>query len=184
MLEVQEANQILSDADCLYSEAAVEAAIATIAAQIIEEYASLNPVVICLMNGGLIFCGKLLTRLDFPLEVDYLHVTRYGQDTEPGSLQWIVTPQQTLANRHVLVVDDILDQGKTLLSVIKSCRDQGAESVRCAVLVDKQHDRKADQAFSADFVGLEVEDRFLFGYGMDYKGYWRNAPGIYAIKGK
>ena len=184
VMDIQEIKQIFNDADCLYDEACVETAIDVLAKQVIERYENLDPVVICLMNGGLIFCGKLLTRLNFPLEVDYLHATRYGHDTEPSVLQWVVAPQQMLANRHVLIVDDILDQGSTLLSVLKSCLDQGAKSVGCAVLVDKKHDRKADPEFNADFVGLEVEDRFLFGYGMDYKGYWRNAPGIYAVNGK
>lgn len=184
MMDIKEINQIRNEAECLFNARAVDAAIDELAKQVAARYEALNPVVICLMNGGLIFCGQLLTRLDFPLEVDYLHVTRYGQDTEPGSLQWIVTPQQVLENRHVLVVDDILDQGNTLLSVLQCCRDQGAESVSCAVLVDKKHDRKANPEFKADFVGLEASDRFLFGYGMDYRGYWRNAPGIFAVNGK
>lgn len=181
MDEFEQIYKAREQADCLYDHHAVEKAIDRVAEQLAKQYRTLNPIIVCVMNGGLIFCGKLLTRLDFPLQVDYLHATRYRNSTQPTTLQWIVTPQQLLAKRHVIIVDDILDEGNTLISVIKSCQDQGAESVRCAVLVNKNHDRKADVDFQADFVGLETEDRYLFGYGMDYKGYWRNAPGIYAV---
>lgn len=92
-------------------------------------------------------------------------------------------PMIEFRDRPVLIIDDILDEGHTLAAIIDYCREQGAASVQCAVLVDKQHERKARPDLKADYVGLEVEDRYIFGYGMDYQGYWRNAPGIYAVKG-
>ena len=88
-----------------------------------------------------------------------------------------------LAGRDVLIVDDILDVGTTLLSIIDACKAQGAASVKTCVLVDKQHDRKAQPGLKADFTALEAADYYLFGMGMDYKGYWRNAPGIFAPQG-
>ena len=136
------------------------------------------------MNGGLIFTGQLLTRLLFPLEVDYVHATRYGHETNGAHLHWTVRPQLDLKDRTVLLLDDILDEGVTLAAIADYCRQQGAEKVLMAALVEKLHLRKVTPGMRADFSGIEVGDRFLFGYGLDYKGYWRNAPGIYAVKGK
>jgi hypoxanthine phosphoribosyltransferase len=140
-------------------------------------------VLLCVMNGGLIFTGQLLTRLVFPLEIDYVHATRYGHETNGATLQWTVRPQLDLKGRTVLLLDDILDEGVTLAAIADYCRQQGAIKVCMAVLVEKLHLRKVSPGMKADFTGIEVGDRFLFGYGLDYKGYWRNAPGIYAVKG-
>lgn len=182
-MTVDEARQVLREADLLIGEAEVLATIERLAGEITERLGEANPVVICVMNGGLIFGGQLLTRLLFPLEVDYAHATRYGQATRGAMLNWIVRPQQELAGRTVLLLDDILDEGVTLASIADFCRQQGAAEVLTAVLVEKLHLRKVTPGMRADFSGLETGDRFLFGYGLDYKGYWRNAPGIYAVRG-
>lgn len=174
---------VMAEADCLYDEARVEAAIGDVARRINAELADANPVVFCVMNGGLIFAGKLLTQLDFPLELSYLHATRYRNQTSGGELFWKAKPEISFMDRPVLIVDDILDEGHTLAAIIDFCRHAGASQVYTAVLIDKTHDRKARPDLKADYVGLPCEDRYIFGYGMDYKGYWRNAPGIYAVKG-
>jgi hypoxanthine phosphoribosyltransferase len=148
--------EIFDQADCLYSND-----------QVVEA----------------IFGGQLLTRLSFPLQVDYLHASRYGDNIQGDVLDWRVQPFIDLKNRCVLIVDDILDEGKTLLEIMAYCKNQGANKVLTAVLTDKVHKRKATQNLKADFCGLKLEDRFVFGFGMDYQGYWRNAPGIYAVKG-
>ncbi len=171
------------EADCLADEAAVEAALDRMAAQITARLEHSNPLVYTVMNGGLILAGRILTRLPFPLEVAYLHATRYGLATHGTLLDWRVRPTQDLRNRSVLVLDDILDEGHTLAAIIEHLRGEGAREVLSAVLVHKEHDRKAIPGMRADFTGLDIADRFLFGCGMDYKGYWRNAPGIYAVKG-
>ncbi|UFH48654.1 hypoxanthine-guanine phosphoribosyltransferase [Pseudomonas sp. KNUC1026] len=175
--------QVMEEADCLYSEAEVEAAIAQVGERITAEMAESNPVVFCVLNGGLIFAGKLLTHLRFPLEASYLHATRYRNETRGGDLFWKAKPEISFIDRDVLIIDDILDEGHTLSAIMDFCRHAGARSVRTAVLIDKAHDRKASPDLKADFVGMSCIDRFIFGYGMDYKGYWRNAPGIYAVKG-
>ena len=108
---------------------------------------------------------------------------RYRQETTGGILEWKLQPESDMKDRTVLIVDDILDEGTTLCAIADYCLAHGAREVLTAVLVDKIHERKARPGLKADFTGLYVEDRFLFGYGMDYKGYWRNAPGIYAVKG-
>ncbi|MEI6209036.1 MAG: hypoxanthine-guanine phosphoribosyltransferase [Desulfuromonadales bacterium] len=183
-MNIGEANMLLAEADLLVTESEVATAIGRIAEEISFQLKESNPILLCVMNGGLIFTGHLLPKLMFPLEVDYLHATRYGYKTNGSKLQWTVRPQLDLRNRTVLLLDDILDEGLTLAAIADYCRSQGATEVFMAVLIEKLHLRKVTPGMRADFSGIEVGDRFLFGYGLDYKGYWRNAPGIYAVKGK
>ncbi|GLR13215.1 hypoxanthine-guanine phosphoribosyltransferase [Chitinimonas viridis] len=175
--------KVMAEADCLHSDAEVSAALDRMAADVTEVLKHANPLVYVVLNGGIIAAGQLLPRLRFPLEVSYLHATRYGDKTQGGRLNWKVKPTEDMHGRTVLIVDDILDEGNTLAAIIEYCREQGATEVLTAVVVNKSHDRKAFPGMHADFVGLEVEDRFLFGCGMDYKGFWRNTLGIYAVKG-
>lgn len=175
--------QVMQEADCLYDNAQIENAIAQVAAQMNVRLAEANPVVFCVMNGGLIFAGKLLPLLNFPLELSYLHATRYRNETSGGELFWKAKPEVSFIDREVLIIDDILDEGHTLAAIIDFCYHAGASKVHTAVLIDKEHDRKARPNMVADFTGLPCEDRYIFGYGMDYKGYWRNAAGIFAVKG-
>jgi hypoxanthine phosphoribosyltransferase len=174
---------VMAQADCIYPEAEVEAAIARVAVAINADLAQSNPLVFCVMNGGLIFSGKLLPKLNFPLELSYLHATRYRNETSGGELFWKAKPEVSIVDREVLIIDDILDEGHTLGAIIDFCQHAGAAKVHIAVLIDKTHERKARPDLKAEYIGLPCIDRFLFGYGMDYKGYWRNAPGIYAVKG-
>jgi hypoxanthine phosphoribosyltransferase len=177
----EEARQVLAEAECCYTREQVEQALDKMAQAITETLKDSNPLVLCVLNGGLIVTGELLLRLPFPLNYDYIHATRYCGETRGGELNWIAKSSYPLKDRCILIIDDILDEGLTLAALVKYCRDEGASSVHTAVLVNKLHDRKED--LQADFVGLDVEDRYVFGYGMDYKGYLRNVPGIYAVKG-
>ena len=178
MLKVRE------EADCLVKAETVEAALDRMAQEIEERLAGSNPLVYVVLQGGLMLAGRLLPRLSFPLELAYLHVSRYGHATHGQSrLAWRAPPSVEPQGRTVLLLDDILDEGHTLLKLTDRLMKTGAKEVLSAVLVDKQHSRKAQPGMRADFTGLDVEDRFLFGCGMDYKGYWRNLPGIYAVKG-
>lgn len=175
--------RVFADADCLADEQQVAAAVAAVAVRISADLGDSLPVVLCVMRGGVVFAGQLLTQLRFPLEFDYVHATRYGNDVAGGQLEWRVQPSVTLAGRHVLIVDDILDVGATLDAIVAGCRARGAASVRTAVLVEKRHERKSRPGQRPDYAALQVPDRYVFGCGMDYQGYWRNAPGIYAVKG-
>ncbi|WP_341646261.1 hypoxanthine-guanine phosphoribosyltransferase [Thauera sp. SDU_THAU2] len=181
--DLEEIKRAREEADCLADGATVEAALDRMAAEITARLADRNPLVYTVMNGGLILAGRILPRLLFPLEVAYLHATRYGHALQGTQLDWRVRPTQDLRGRSVLVLDDILDEGHTLKAIIEHLKEEGATEVLSAVLVHKLHERKASPGMRADFSGLDVADRFLFGCGMDYKGYWRNAPGIYAVKG-
>ena len=172
--------EVVNRAECLYSDTQVGAAIDKLAEQISAQLCVKNPIVLCVMNGGLILCGNLLTRLNFPLQIDTIQVSRYRKRTTGSELQWNSYPMLELRERTVLIVDDIFDEGATMEAIVRYCKGEGAVEVYTAVLVNKVHDRKLT-AMKTDFVGLEVVDRYLFGYGMDYKGYLRNAKGIFAI---
>ncbi len=175
----EQAWEVFQQADCLFSKPQVEAALDNMAAAIQQQLAGTNPVVVCLMNGGVVPFGKLLTRLQFPLQVDYVHATRYGTRIKGGELEWIAGPFVPARDRTVLLVDDILDEGTTLAAIEARYRADGAKRVFKAVLTRKDRPRKV--AIHVDFVGLEIPDRYVFGYGMDYKNYLRNAPGVYAV---
>lgn len=178
-----EIKNALQNSDLLFTEPQVEEAIDKMADEITKDLADTNPIVFSVMNGGLVLTGKLVTKLGFPLEISYLHATRYRNQTNGRELEWRTYPQQSLEGRNVLIVDDIHDEGHTLAEIVKHCNEANVASVKVAVLVEKLHDRKAIPGWLPDYVGLECEDRYIYGYGMDLKGYWRNAPGIYALKG-
>lgn len=180
MTDSQQAKDILATADLIHSAEAVAAAVTRLAAEITEKLGDANPVMLCVMSGGVPFAGQLMTQLRFPLDFDYLHVTRYGQDTAGGALSWRAAPWTPVKGRTVLVVDDILDEGLTLAAIHERMLQLGAAACYTAVVADKLNGR--EKPISADFVALTVPDRFVFGYGMDVRGAWRNLPAIYAMK--
>ena len=175
----EEAWRLLAGAEVVCTEAQVEAALQRLADEITAVAGRDFPLVLQIMQGASVFCGMLLPRLRFPLELDYLHATRYGAATAGGSLQWVVPPPGAVRGRHVLVLDDILDEGHTLAAVRQALLDAGAASVRMAVLCTK--DRARQPPLVADFSGLTVPDRYVFGCGMDVRGAWRNLPAIHAL---
>ncbi|KAF4513747.1 UNVERIFIED_CONTAM: hypothetical protein B566_EDAN011666 [Ephemera danica] len=172
--------RLLDEAELVHSAEAVQAALDRLAGEIGVRLAGRHPLVLCVMTGGVVCCGQLLTRLAFPLDFDYLHATRYGPDTQGGKISWRTAPWTSVKDRLVLVVDDILDAGVTLAAVKESLKRLGATEVLVAVLADKATGRT--KPVRADFVGLEVPDRFVFGFGMDVDGAWRNLSAIYAMK--
>ena len=165
----------------LFSTEEIEEALNRMAVDIHQQLHDKNPIILCVMVGGLVPMGNLLLRLDFPLEVDYVHATRYRGEISGGTLHWKVRPSVNIRGRTVLVVDDILDGGVTLSSILTEVKKMGALEVYSAVLVDKYHKRDEHGLKHADFVGLRVEDHYIFGYGMDYNEYLRNAPGIFVV---
>ena len=135
------------------------------------------------MQAGASVTGKLPTHRPSPLDASYLHATRYHNPTSGGGLVWKAKPAVSCIDRDVLIGNDHLDEGHALSAIIEFCKHAGARTVHTAVLIDKEHDRKASPDLKANYVGLPCIDRYIFGYGMDYKGYWRNANGIFAVKG-
>lgn len=173
--------EVYRTATCLYRREEVDAALDRMAYDIHNQLEYENPLFLCVMVGGLIPAGHLLTRIDFPLEVDYVHATRYQGKTRGAELVWKNKPSTKLKDRTILVLDDILDGGLTLQAIVNYCQESGAKKVYTAVLVEKEGVRLKGGLPFADFTGLKIDDYYVFGYGMDYKEYLRNAPGIYAV---
>ena len=180
MTDTQYTKEILATADLIHSAEAVSAAVSRVAREITAKLGDRNPLLLCVMRGGVPFAGHLMTQLDFPLEFDHLHVTRYGQDTSGGALSWRAAPWTPVKGRTVLVLDDILDEGLTLAAIVERLQQLGAEACYTAVATDKLNGK--NKPIKADFVALTVPDRFVFGYGMDVRGAYRNLPAIYAMK--
>ncbi|MEI8572169.1 hypoxanthine-guanine phosphoribosyltransferase [Methylomonas sp. BW4-1] len=177
---LEEIGIVKQQALLLHSADEVEAALDSMAAAITDKLQDSNPLVLCVINGGIIATGKLLPRLDFPLNLDSVHASRYRNATSGSDIHWLFKPTTPLAGRTVLVVDDILDEGHTLQAIVEYCREEGASTVYTAALFDK--DLQITKPIKPDFIGLTVANHYLFGYGMDYKGYLRNAPGVFACK--
>ena len=180
MLSRQQAHDALINSEIIFSEQQVQAAVARMAAEINTAMAELHPLVLAVMGGAVVFTGQLLPLLSFPLDFDYVHVSRYGNSQQGGEMKWKVAPQENVRGRVVLVVDDILDEGETLNEVRQRVMDLGASRFYSAIFADKVKGKT--KPIKADFVGLEVPDRFVFGYGMDIHGAWRNLPAIHATK--
>ena len=180
MIETQEAKDLLAAADLIHSAKTVAAAVSRVAGEITEKLGDTNPLLLCVMSGGVPFSGHLMTQLHFPLDFDYMHVTRYGQDTSGGALSWRAAPWTSVKGRTVLILDDILDEGVTLAAIVERMKQLGAKECYTAVATDKLNGK--EKPIKADFVALTVPDRFVFGYGMDVRGTWRNLPAIYAMK--
>ena len=169
---------VLSRADCLADKATVEAALDAMAARIRATLADKDPLVLSVVTGGIVVTGLLLPRLDFPLRLDYAHATRYRGELSGADLHWQHRPSEAIRGEHVLVVDDIFDRGHTMEDIVRACIDDGALSVTASVLTLKEGAAETD--YRPDVVGLRLPNRYVMGYGLDYKRYFRNLPGIYA----
>ena len=170
----------LPTAELVHDRAAIEAAISRLAVAIRDDLGGQRPVFLTIMNGGMFFASLLALELDFDVEMDYLHASRYRGTTEGSGLSWSRRPKAPLAGRDVLLVDDILDEGPTLDEVRRWCLAEGAASVRIAVMSWKRHGRCVP-GLAPDYWGVEVPDRYVFGFGMDYYEQGRNLPAIYAL---
>jgi len=180
MLDKTQAWQVLREADPVCSEQEVSRAVERVAAEITARLADSNPLVLSIMGGAVVFTGRLLPLLCFPLQLDYLHVTRYDGKTRGSEVRWKAGPRTDIRGRTLLVLDDILDEGGTLAAVRDRLMADGAAAFFSAVFADKDIGRA--KPIRADFVGVRVPDRYVFGFGMDINEYWRNLPAIYALK--
>lgn len=178
------ARALIQNAEEIFDAATVRDAVKKVADTLNERFGNPEdeafPLVLGVMGGAVVFTGQLLTQLDFPLEFDYIHVTRYGDDDQGGQVVWKVIPRSNVAGRTIIVVDDILDEGETLAHVKQRLLDMGAAEVILAVFADK--DIKRAKPVQADIVGLTIPNKFVVGFGMDVYGYWRNLPGLWAIR--
>lgn len=165
----------------VYTEQQVSDAVAAQAEQINSALTDTPLIALCVLHGGMVYSGLLLPKLTMPVSLDAIRVTRYRNTTQGGDeLHWISRPELSLKNKTVLLMDDIFDEGKTLEYLAVWAIEQGAARVYSAVMVDKQHDRKPIN-YKVDSAAMTVPDEYVFGMGMDYKGAWRNASGIWHI---
>lgn len=179
-MSVADYRAALARADLIHDQVAIRSATQRIAAEIDAQLGDESALFITVMNGGMIFAGQLAPMLQAPIQLDYLHASRYRGETSGGELNWMARPHVEMRDRTVLLVDDILDEGYTLQAIRRHCVEQGARRVLIAVLCEKKHGRVVP-GLVADFVGLEVPDRYVFGYGMDYHELGRNLPAIHAL---
>lgn len=182
MISAQEALDILDGAELICPAVEVAAAVKRVAGEIGASLRTSHPLVLSVMGGAVVFSGQLLPLLDFPLDFDYIHASRYGNDTQGNALQWKVMPKENVAGRVVLVLDDILDEGHTLAAIRDKVLGLGAKSFYSAVFADKEIGRP--KPIQADFTGISLPNRYVFGFGMDVRGAWRNLSAIYALKEK
>ena len=181
---VERARSLLQNAEQIFDEAAVGRAVASVADKLNARFNAPGdetfPLVLGVMGGAVVFVGQVLPQLQFPLEFDYIHVTRYGDDDQGGKVVWKVIPRANVEGRTIIVLDDILDEGETLAHVKQRLLDMGAAEVIIAVFADK--DLQRAKPVEADIVGLSIPNKFVIGFGMDVYGYWRNLPGLWAIR--
>ncbi len=180
MPDLQQAWAFLENSDRIAGAEEVQDAIRRVATEIEQRLSSAYPLVLAVMGGAVVFAGQVLPLLRFPLDFDYIHASRYGAATRGSGVDWKVSPPGLAKDRVVLVLDDILDHGETMSVIRDRLLELGAKEFYCAVLVEKTLGMK--KPISADFVGLRIPDRFVFGCGMDAKGFWRNLPEIRAMR--
>jgi len=180
----QRARALLDNAEEIFDAAAVQNAVGNVARTLNERFGHDDefPLVLGVMGGAVVFTGHLLPQLTFPLEFDYIHVSRYGDEDRGGEVVWKVVPRSNVEGRTVIVVDDILDEGETLAHVKQRLLDMGAREVVIAVFADKAIGKA--KPIHPDIVGLTIPNRFVVGFGMDAYGYWRNLPGLWALRGE
>lgn len=172
----------IGHAQRLYDLEQIDLALGNIAGQLNQHFANEQDsvVILSVLKGGLVVTGQLLTKLSFNIELEYIHLTRYKGETTGSECQWKYYPSMSLHNKEVVIVDDIFDEGTTLSLVKDYCVSQGAKNVLTMVLLNKEHQRKKTDIVP-DYVALTVPDVYVFGFGLDYRGHYRNAPGIYAL---
>ena len=175
-----DAQRLLDDADIVCTSEEVAQAVARMAHEIAAQLKDEFPVVLSVMGGAAVFTGHLLPKLQFPLEFGAIEVTRYNNQTQGRDISWRLAPRDNVKDRTVLVIDDILDEGITLAAIRRKLTEMGAKKVYAAVFADKAIGR--EKPAHADFVGVTVPNRYVFGFGMDAYGLWRNLPAVYALK--
>ena len=180
MLNTERTRHILEQAELIVSKTQISEALTRLSAEITQALSDKYPLVLSVMGGAVVFTGQLLPLLQFPLDFDYIHVSRYGNKTQGGTLDWKVLPRENVSGRVVLVLDDILDEGHTLAAIRDKVLSMGASACYSAVFTDKQTGKP--KPIQADFEGCKLPNRYVFGFGMDVEGAWRNLPEIYALK--
>lgn len=148
--------------------------------EITRDYAGKQPVAVCVLRGAIPFYADLIRRIDLPVTMDTITVSSYGSGTVSGKLKVITDMRTSVEGRDVLVVDDIIDSGRTSVALIEMLKERGAKSVRTCALLDKPSRRVVD--IKGDYVGFAIPDEFVVGYGLDWNEKFRNLPHVYTLK--
>ncbi len=168
----------------LISEEEVDAIVSDLAARIDRDYADEDKrlVLLCILKGSVVFMGELMKRVTVPVEIDFMRVSSYGTGTQTtGNVNIILDLQRKdIAECDILVIEDIIDSGRTLSHLVKYLQLKGAKSVKTCTLLDKPSRREVD--FEADYVGREIPDEFVVGYGLDYNEKLRALPYVGVLK--
>ena len=180
-MNTDDPRKVLENSIVLVRQPEVRAAIDRMADEVNAFYADQSILLLIVMTGAVMPAAWLASRLQMPMEMDFVHATRYSGQTEGGEIEFRVPPRLNLQDQHVLIVDDIYDIGLTLQMIERYCEARGAKSVNSAVLVRKIHDRETTGEIPR-FVGLELEDKYLFGCGMDVYEHWRHLHEIRALE--
>lgn len=180
-MQTDQLTKIKANAALLHDAKTIQSSLERLAQKLYCDYSDKCPVLLVIMNGGLVFAGQLLPKLNFPVQLDYCHASRYRGETFGGKINWKVLPSVDLKNRHVIIVDDILDEGITLQAIIEDCLQREVKSVKSCVLIEKLHDRKIIKDMRPDYCELTTPDHYIFGFGMDCNHYWRNTDAIYIL---
>ena len=167
-------------ADCVITKDEISKAIDDVSRKLTAEIGSQVPIFLCVMKGGLVLTAELMQRMQMPMELDYIHIDRYRNKTQGNELRLCKEPDIDLQGRFVIVIDDIFDEGYTLQAVVRYCKNANANKVLSVVMLRKQL-QQIEAKTEPDYVCLPVEDRYVFGCGMDYKGFWRNLDAVYAV---
>jgi hypoxanthine phosphoribosyltransferase len=173
--------KILEESTLIATREEVMASVDRMAADINEYYGDREIIMLAVMTGAILPATWIASRLTMPLRMDFVHATRYSGQTEGGQLEFRVPPRLNLQDQEVLIVDDIYDVGLTLELIERYCVARGARSVNSAVLVRKVHDRETAGELPR-FIGLDVEDKYVFGCGMDVYEHWRHIAELRAME--
>ena len=165
----------------LYSESTILSRLDEIGWQLSQDYRGKNLTVVAIMNGSIMFMSDLLKRIIIPLQIDYWSISSYHGSKSTGNIKFRQHDIVDVKDRHVLLLDDILDSGLTLHTIKnKILAESNASSVKSCVLLSKKVKRTKD--IEADYVGFEIENEFVVGYGLDYNEHYRNLPYIAVLK--
>ena len=166
----------------LLTEEEVNSRISEIAAQISRDYAGKHVHMICILKGGVFFTCELAKRLTVPVSLDFMSVSSYGDDTKSSGVVRIVKDlDEPLAGKHVLIVEDIIDSGRTLSYLIEVLKQRGPEDIRLCTLLDKP-ERRVKKQVKVDYTCFTIPDEFVVGYGLDYDQKYRNLPYIGVVE--
>lgn len=165
----------------LFTPAQIQARTLELGQQLTQDYAGLEPLVVGILNGSFPFIADLVRTMNIPLAIDFMAVSSYGEKTKSsGVVRTLKDLSQSIAHRHVLLVEDIVDTGLTINYLMANLQTRQPSSIKVCTLLDKQEARVVD--LHADYVGFPCPNEFVVGYGLDYRGFYRNLPFVGVLK--